>query len=457
MNKVFQEPAKTIPVLAEADVVVAGGGMSGVIAAVAAARNGAKTILIERFSCLGGVATMGLPLQGYCRDDGEQIVTGLPDEFRQRLIARGGAVDHFIHCEMHNPFVVVAPESVKIVCQQMLQEAGVTVLLNTVVVDVIGVPDKVEAVIIEGKSGRAAITGSTFIDATGDADLVVRLGLPCSTASNEDLQASTLGIILSGVDKTKIQKCVLEDPETYDLYPLIPREQFGNADYYIMAGLCNLVKKAMQEKQFKGLYGMSNFVTLPDGLMYVNSIHVSGQSTCETVDLSELEQRAREQTDMVVDFMRKYIPGFEDAVVVSTGPWLGIRESRIIHGEATLTLEDVKHGRISEDTIALGGYPYDFHQKDSDENKVQFYKVPAYGISYGCLIPKQTKNLFVAGKTISATREAMCSSRVMAQCMAEGQAAGTAAALCASKACGSMELDLQELRAALLRDGARLS
>lgn len=457
MIKTIQEPAKTIPVLAEADVVVAGGGMSGVIAAVAAARNGAKTILVERFSCLGGVATMGLPLQGYCSDTGEQIVTGLPEEFRQRLIARGGAVDHFINCKMHNPFVVVAPESVKIVCQQMLQEAGVTVLLNTVVTDVIGSPEHLEAVIVEGKSGRSAILGSYFIDATGDADLVVRLGLPCFIASNEDLQASTLGIILSGVDKTKIQKCLLEDPETYDLYPLIPREQIGNADYYIMAGLGNVIKKAMQEKQFENLYGMSNFVTLPDGLMYVNSVHVSGQSTCDTVDLSELEQRAREQADIVVAFMKKYIPGFENAVVVSTGPWLGIRESRIIDGEALLTVEDISKGLIPDSTIALGGYPYDFHQKDSDDNKVQFYKVPAYGIPYGCLIPKASRNLFVAGKTISATREAMCSSRVMAQCMAEGQAAGTAAAMCVAKNCSSMELDLQELRAVLIRDGAKLS
>jgi len=424
---------------------------------VAAARSGAKTVLIERFSCLGGVATMGLPLQGYCRDNGEQIVTGLPEEFRQRMIARGGAVDHFIQCKMHNPFVAVDPEAVKIVCQQMLQEAGVTVLLNTVVTDVIGTAENVEAVVIEGKSGRSAIAGSMFIDATGDADLVARLGLPYSIASNETLQASTLGIILSGVDQTRIQKCLLEDPETYDLYPMLPREQIANADYYIMAGLSNLAKKAMQEKEFEGLYGMSNFVTLPNGMIYVNTIHVSGQSTCETVDLSELEQRARLQTDTVVNFMRKYIPGFEHAVVASTGPWLGIRESRIIRGEATLTLEDIREGRIPEDTIALGGYPYDFHQKDSSENKVQFYKVPAYGIPYGCMIPNGSKNLFVAGKTISATREAMCSSRVMAQCMAEGQAAGTAAALCVQKGCGSMDLDQKELRAILLRDGARLS
>lgn len=458
MKKKIQEAPKEIPVLTEADVVVAGGGMSGVIAAAAAARHGAKTVLVERFSCLGGVATMGLPIQGYCSDTGEQIVKGLPEEFRQRLIAKGGAVDHFVPCQMHNPFLVVAPEAVKNVCQELLLEAGVTVILDTIVADVVGDASHLEAVVIEGKSGREAILAKCVIDATGDADLVVRAGLPCSMAAPEELQASTLGVILSGVDKKKIQQYLLEDPEYYDLYALLPRDQIANADYYIMAGLANLIKKASEEKQFAGLYGMANFVTLPqDDMMYINSVHVSGHDPCDTMDLSQMELTARSQTETVVAFMKRYVPGFENATVVSTGPWLGIRESRIIDGHDQLTLDDIRSGRIPPTTIALGGYPYDFHQKDCDENKVQFHKVPTYGIPYGCLLPKGTTNLFVAGKTISATREAMCSSRVMAQCMAEGQAAGIAAAMCAAQGCTSEELDVAVLCDALKQDGARLS
>lgn len=453
----IQEAPRSTPVLAKVDVLVAGGGLSGVIAAVAAARHGASVMLVERFSCLGGVAALGLPIQGFCCDTGEQIVTGIPEEWRQRLTQNGGAVDHFTQCNMHNPFLVIAPEGVKLTCQQMLSDANVQLLLNAMVVDVVGSKDKLDAVIIESKSGRQAILASQFIDCTGDADLVAAAGAPYTLADPADLQANTLSIIMTGVDKRRLQKFILEDPETFDLYPMLPREQIGHAEHYIMAGLSNIVKKVAHEKRFEGLYGMTNFSTLPhDDTVHVNSVHVSGRSTCDVQGVTQLETEARLQAQMVVKFMQEYIPGFENAKLTNTGSWLGIRESRIIEGLNTLTLDDIKAGRIPDDTVCLGGYPYDFHQKDDHDAKIQFYKVPPYGITYGTLIPKGTQNLFVAGKTISATREAMCSSRVMAQCMGEGQAAGTAAALCCRLGCTSTTLNVQTLREALLGDGAKL-
>lgn len=453
----IQEAPRSTPVLAKVDVLVAGGGLSGVIAAVAAARHGASVMLVERFSCLGGVAALGLPIQGFCCDTGEQIVTGIPEEWRQRLTQNGGAVDHFTQCNMHNPFLVIAPEGVKLTCQQMLSDANVQLLLNAMVVDVVGSKDKLDAVIIESKSGRQAILASQFIDCTGDADLVAAAGAPYTLADPADLQANTLSIIMTGVDKRRLQKFILEDPETFDLYPMLPREQIGHAEHYIMAGLSNIVKKVAHEKRFEGLYGMTNFSTLPhDDTVHVNSVHVSGRSTCDVQGVTQLETEARLQAQMVVKFMQEYIPGFENAKLTNTGSWLGIRESRIIEGLDTLTLDDIKEGRIPNDTVCLGGYPYDFHQKDDQDAKIQFYKVPPYGITYGTLIPKGTQNLFVAGKTISATREAMCSSRVMAQCMGEGQAAGTAAALCCKLGCTSTTLNVQTLREALLDDGAKL-
>lgn len=453
----IQEAPRSTPVLAQVDVLVAGGGLSGVIAAVAAARHGASVLLAERFSCLGGVAALGLPIQGFCCDTGEQIITGIPEEWRQKLTKNGGAVDHFTQCNMHNPFLVVSPEGVKLTCQQMLQEAGVQLLLNAMVVDIIGTKEHLDAVIIESKSGRHAILASQFIDCTGDADLVAAAGAPYTLADPADLQANTLSIIMTGVDKRRLQKFILEDPETFDLYPMLPREQIGHAEHYIMAGLSNIVQKVAHEKQFKGIYGMTNFHTMTDeDTVHVNSVHVSGRSTCDVHGVTQMELDARIQAQMVVKFMQEYIPGFENAKLTNTGSWLGIRESRIIEGLNTLTLDDIKEGNIPDTTICLGGYPYDFHQKDDQDAKIQFYKVPPYGITYGTLIPKGTQNLFVAGKTISATREAMCSSRVMAQCMGEGQAAGTAAALCCKLGCTSQTLPVQTLREALLQDGAKL-
>lgn len=457
MPLTIQEAPRSTPVLAQVDVLVAGGGLSGVIAAVAAARHGASVMLVERFSCLGGVAALGLPIQGFCCDTDEQIVLGIPEEWRQRLTANGGAVDHFTKCNMHNPFLVIAPEGVKLTCQQMLLDAGVQVLLDAMVVDVVGTCDHIDAVIIESKSGRQAIMAKQFIDATGDADLVSAVGAPFTMASDEALQANTLSIIMTGVDKRRLQKFILEDPETFDLYPMLPREQIGNADYYIMAGLSNIVRKVANDKRFEGIYGMTNFSTLPhDDTVHVNSVHVSGRNTCDVIGVTQMEMEARTQAQMVVKFMQEYIPGFENAKLTNTGSWLGIRESRIIEGLDTLTLDDIKEGRIPDTTICLGGYPYDFHQKDDKDAKIQFYKVPPYGITYGTLIPRGTQNLFVAGKTISATREAMCSSRVMAQCMGEGQAAGTAAAMCCKLGCTSTTLDIQALREELVKDGAKL-
>lgn len=458
MQHTIQIPSKEIPVAAEADVVVAGGGLSGVIAAVAAARNGANTCLVERFSCLGGVATMGLPIQGYCDAAGEQIVMGLPEEFRRRLAEKGGAPQTFVFCKMHNPFLTVVPEVLKLVCQEMLLEAGVRVLVDTAVTDVVGTGEKLEAVVVEGKSGEQAIRGKFFIDATGDADLVVRAGLPYMQAPSEDLQASTMGFILGGVDKTAIQSCLLKDPDQFDLHPLLPREQIANAEHYIMVGLTNLVKQAQREPTFSSLYGTVNYVTLPqDGLVYVNSVHVSGLNPCDTEELSRMEMEARAQVDTVASFMQRYVPGFEHSYLISTGPWLGVRESRIIEGMECLSKEDILNGKIPGNTIALGGYPYDFHQKDEDIKNVQFHKVPVYGIPYGCLIPRGSTNLLVAGKTICATREAMCSSRVMAQCMAEGQAAGVAAALCCKSDIAAWTLSAEKLCKVLRASGAKLS
>lgn len=451
------EPPRSTPVLTEVDVVVAGGGMSGVVAAVAAARARARTMIIERYSCLGGVATMGLPIQGYCSDDGTQIVRGIAEEFRERLVSRGGTVDHFIQCAMHNPFLIVQPEAVKTVCQEMLADAGVRVLLNTVVSDVVVEDGRTAGIIIEGKSGRQAVLGAGFVDCTGDADLVARSGGSFRLADPRSLQASTLNIILGNVDKKKLQRQLGSDPASYDLFPLLPREQITSSDYFIMAGLNGMIAEARKDRRFERLYGMSSFITLPEeGQVCINSVHVSGYSTCDTEGLSNLELEARAQVDSVVDFMRTYVAGFEDACILTTGPWLGIRESRIIAGNETLTLDDIQAGRRPPTTIALGGYPYDFHKKDVAGNDVDFAKVPVYGIPYGCLVPEGSVNLFVAGKTISATREAMSSSRVMAQCMAEGQAAGTAAAMCAATGTDAMELPIDELRARLLADGAVL-
>ena len=461
MTQYIQETAKSIPVVKETDVVVAGGGLSGVIAAYAAARSGADTMLIERFSCLGGVAVMGLPIQGYESSEGVQIVKGFAKEFHERLAKIGGAPQKLTPCRMHNAFLPVLPEAVKLVCQEMLLDAGVTVWLNTVVSDAVMDGDRIAALIVEGKSGRQAIKAKEFIDCTGDADVAKKSGAPFQIADDGELMANTLDIIFCGVDKERLRKAMMQEREKYDVVDLYPREQIAENDYFIINGFKNQIRQAAEEKEmFASLSGQICMVTLPkDDMVCVNSVHVSGFSPCESESLSEIEMRARKQAQLLARFVCEYLPGFENASVATTAPWAGIRESRIITGVKTLTMENIANGEIPDDTVALGGYPYDFHRKNVDDGKenTEFYKVPVYGIPYGCLVTEKVDNLFVAGKTISATREAMASSRVMAQCMAEGHAVGIAAAMCAKSGERAKDVDVHTLRQKLSEQGAVLN
>lgn len=461
MNQYIKEAAKSIPVVKETDVVVAGGGLSGVIAAYAAARSGAETMLVERFSCLGGVAVMGLPIQGYESSGRVQIVRGFAEEFHMRLADIGGAPQKLTPCAMHNAFLPVMPEAVKLVCQEMLLDAGVTVWLNTVVSDVVMSEERIDALIVEGKSGRQAIKAKEFIDCTGDADVALKCGAPFQIADDKDLMANTLDIIFCGVDKERLRNAMMNEKEKYDVVDLYPREQIAKNDYFIINGFKNQIRQASEEKEiFADLSGQICLVTLPqEDMVCVNSVHVSGFSPCESESLSEIEMRTRTQAQILARFVREYLPGFERATVATTAPWAGIRESRRITGVKTLSMENIANGEIPDDTVALGGYPYDFHRKNVDDGKenTEFYKVPVYGIPYGCLITEKTDNLFVAGKTISATREAMASSRVMAQCMAEGQAAGVAAAMCAKSGEKARDVDVRALRQRLIEQGAVLN
>ncbi|MDO4549444.1 MAG: FAD-dependent oxidoreductase, partial [Clostridia bacterium] len=342
----ISEPGRDIPVRARSDVMVAGGGVGGVMAAISAARSGAKTVLAERASFLGAVATMGLPLQGFCGSDGRQVVFGLADEFRKGLIEIGGATD-FIPCAMHNPYVIVDTEKVKLICQRMLLEAGVELILNSPVVAASVENHAVNALIVEGKSGREAISASQFIDCTGDADVVKLAGGRFRIADKSMLQAITLNVQMAGVDIRAIQKQLRDNPESASLYPLLPKSQLVNADRYILVGLPEYIKKADGDDA-DALWGSVCYITqVNDGCVCLNSVHVSGLDPCDTAQLTQIETIGREQAWRVADFMKKYIPGFENAFVTGTGPWAGIRESRIIEGHYTLTQDDVRGGLVT--------------------------------------------------------------------------------------------------------------
>lgn len=450
--KTIIEPARELPVREHRDVVVAGGGLTGVMAAVAAAQAGADTLLIEMRSHLGAVATMGLPLQGYCDRDERQIVRGLAEEFRQRLMAIGGATE-FIRCTMHNPYIIIDPESVKLVCQQMIEEAGVSLLYNTPVVNVLKDGKRIQAVVIEGKSGREAVIAKNYIDCTGDADLAFRAGAECDLEQPDKLQTSTLNLTLTNVDIDKVKQCLVEQPEEYKLFELLNKDLVLKNPRFILVGLAKLAEKArLEHPEWQHIWNIACYITqIAPGTVTINSVHMDNLCACDTRDLTKIEMLGRLRAQEALAFYRGYIPGFENARLASSGPWAGIRETRRLRGVRCLTVDSIVAGECPPDTIAMGGYPIDIH--DPDTNQLVFYKVPAYGIPYGCMLSPDVENLLVAGRAISATHEAMASSRVMAQCMALGEAAGTAAAMASSAGISPHVLNIDSLRALLRKNG----
>jgi len=451
----IREPEREVPIVSSKDVVVAGGGPSGVMAAVAAARTGASVVLIEANGYLGGVATMGLPIQGYFDAKGRQIVKGLGWEFAQGLRAIGGASPEFVPCKLHNPFLIIDNEMVKIACQEMIEQAEIEIYLHTWASGVLREGNRVGALVVENKSGREAVTGRVFVDATGDGDIACRCGLPFTSGRPDDglTQSATLNFRLDGVDVLSLIRCLYENPERYDLYG-IPREQFRTNRKHIMVGLKNLVDEARREG-FEGMpFGRVCYIThLTEGAVVINMTHVQVQGQ-DARDLSKAELEARKQVPVILKFLRRYVPGFEKARLTSTANQIGIRETRQITGDYTLTGKDVKEGTIFDDTIAVGGYPIDIHSPTAED--VELFAVPAYGIPYRCLTPKGIDNLLVTGRCISATHEAMASSRVMATCMAIGHAAGTAAALAAREDGIARDVKIDELRKTLKNQGAVL-
>ncbi len=457
MQRFVTEPERRRPVRGEWDVVVAGGGMSGVVAAVAASRMGASVALLEGKAYLGGVATMGLPVQGYFDTANRQIVKGIAQEVVDRLRSIGGASESFIYCELHNPFLVVDSEAMKRVCQEMVLEAGVDLHFHTVASDVLHEDGRITALLAENKSGREAYLGNYYVDATGDGDLAARAGVPFWIGREEDglTQSSTLMFRLDNVQIDVLVRRILERPEQFDLLETLPRKQFRYNRTHIVVGLRNLIEQARTD----GLTGIPwdrvCYITLLEpGAVAINMVHVRGFVASEADGLTNVEIEGRRQIPTVVRFLREYVPGFEECRLTSSAGWAGIRETRHITGAYTLTEDDVTGGACFDDAIAVGGYPIDIHSPSEDD--VSLTKVPPYDIPYRCVTPQGVVNLLTTGRSISATHGAMASARVMATCMAVSHGVGIAAALGARHTTANTAIDVTAVRRALTDQGAFL-
>ena len=445
-----------LPLYRDVDVLVVGAGPAGIAAAVSAARNKAKVFVFDKWGCAGGMATMGGvgPFMTSFDSSGKnQIIRGIFEELVQAMKAMGGAIhpkeirgecsysgyyklghDHVGPFD-HEPFKIAAAE--------MIQESGAEMLLHTNFVDVLMEKNRIGGVVISNKAGVAAVKAKVVIDCTGDGDVAVRAGESFDLGREDgNIQAATLFFRVCNVDTDKMDAHMKEHANEirpfFGPYSWLIREKSAEWEGINRAEVC------LFQNPTKGEFRM-------------NVTRILDIDGTKPEDLTRAEIEGTKQAVKAFKFLKKYAPGFENAHFMGTAAAVGIRETRHIHGKHWLTGEEAENCLVPDTSIAVFATNIDTHNKNDVQGTfITIQKGPYYGVPYGCLVPKKTANLLLAGRHISADAVAASSTRMMPCCMALGQAAGTAAALSAQTGLSPIDLDVRKLRALLMEQGAYL-
>ena len=442
------------------DVVVVGGGPAGAVAAIAAARQGVKTLLVEQYGYLGGMLTVaGVGPQMTFHAGETQVVRGIADEIICRLKELGlspGHMEDFVgYASSVTPFDA---EGMKYVLETMALEAGVQLLYHTVFTGCTVDNGKISKIQLYSKNGFFDVEGKVFLDCTADADLSTCAGVPSLYGRESDhlAQPMTLNIKVAGVDRERMIEYVSNNRE--DMLATIPFDRLRQIPRSGIQGAYSLITKAKSTGEFDVDRDMVLcFETNTPGEIILNMSRITRKSAVDAFDLTDAEVEGRRQARQILNFMRNNIPGFENCYIVSTGPHIGVRESRKIHGIYKLTAEDLLNNRMFEDAIAMGGYPIDIHSPDGAATNHRHLKPGSwYSVPYRSLVTNEIENLIVAGRCISVTHEACAAIRVTPIVMAIGQAAGTAAAQSVTTGECANSLDVKILRENLIRNNVFL-
>ena len=445
------------------DVVVIGAGPGGIPAAIAASRNGAKVLLVEKNSCLGGNLTLGLPLLGYLDMDGKPVTAGFAQELVDALKERNACTEH-IFCPNHNSVTLYDHEIFKVVAFEKCLEAGVDILLHTQILHANVDNGRLKSVTLFGKANRIEVEAKVFIDATGDGDLGYLSGARYSMGQKDTgiLQPPTVMFTLGNVDTDKTIDFVANDPEQMRFCDTIDTdinkynaEYFRNNPYHVFVSL----RKLFLELKAKGELPVDRdtliyIKSLIPGEVHMNCTRHLGIDGSNVLDLTRAEIEGHLQIPKLVETLRKHVPGFENCYITKIYSDLGVRETRRFAGITELTENDIMNGEVPQDTVALGAYIIDIHDGQGGGTIVKHIK--PYGIPYGCLVSKDIDNLMFSGRCISMDAVVMSSARVMPTCMAIGDAAGVGAALAVKHDILPGEVDVNEARAVLRKANAIL-
>lgn len=454
MIRQIAEPARQIDVIRETDVLVVGSGPGGLAAALACARAGTETILLERYGCFGGnITQVGVEGFAWYRHPDTIDSEGIGREFEERAKAMGAAMP-----EPQSISHSLDAEAFKCVADTLVEEAGVIPMLHRMFVAPIMEGDTIRGIIVESKAGREAILAKRVIDATGDADIAHRAGAITHKHPVDEMMSVSVMFSMSGVNKTRFIEAVKADPQSYGDWAVGGEWEVitdGKEDEMFSPFLRKPFQKALEAglipESLATIAGTWGTVSDQGDLTYLNMVHLYLDGT-DPDALTHGEMAGRKQAMHAINALRAFMPGCETAKLRNFGMTLGIRDTRKIDAAYNMTSDDVRGEARFDDSIGIfpefiDGYGYLILPTTG-----RYFHVP-----YRSMLPKGVKNLLVTGRAIGGDKISHAAVRNMMCCAVAGQGAGVAAALSVQAECGLDSIDITSVQCELRRQGARIA